>query len=241
VAFKGSQSTRALIGGLHLSGYLKSINMPRPVMNFDTTTLLDAAKTFAPGQDAQASFNLAMLLDTDATTGGQWSTITGWKGAAASPLTLAPGGLTTGSEAWLVNALNSGISPASPINGVSTFTASGVVTGAVDYGTIVEDLTAITIDGNGTARDGGAASSNGGVAHIHSTAFSGLTNNIVTIEHSVDGSTSWATLVTFATITGLTGERVEVAPATTVRRYLRVVDNVTGTGSNTRSVAFARR
>jgi hypothetical protein len=76
---------------------------------------------------------------------------------------------------------------------------------------------------------------------MHVTAFSGLTNNIVTIEHSVDGATSWNTLVTFATYTGITSERVVVAAGTTVRRYLRVVDNVTGAGSTTRAVAFARR
>jgi hypothetical protein len=32
-----------------------------------------------------------------------------------------------------------------------------------------------------------------------------------------------------------------IAPATAVARYLRVGDNVTGTGSITRAVAFARR
>jgi hypothetical protein len=118
---------------------------------------------------------------------------------------------------------------------------SAVGTLDFDVGVSLDDFTAITIDGNGTARDGGAATANGGVAHLHVTAFSGLTNNIVTIEHSVDGSTSWATLVTFATYTGLTSERVVVAAGTTVRRYLRVVDNVTGTGSTTRAVCFARR
>jgi hypothetical protein len=114
--------------------------------------------------------------------------------------------------------------------------------GAFDVGVFLEDGgTAVTVDGNGTARDNGAATADGGVAHIHVTAFSGLTNNAVTIEHSVDGSTSWATLVTFATYTAVGSERVVVAPGTTVRRYLRVVDNVTGTGSTSRAVLFARR
>jgi hypothetical protein len=63
----------------------------------------------------------------------------------------------------------------------------------------------------------------------------------VTIEHSVDGTTSWATLATFATVTGIGSERVVVAPGTAVRRHLRVVDNVTGTGSHARLVTFARR
>jgi hypothetical protein len=114
-------------------------------------------------------------------------------------------------------------------------------TGPTEAGQVVGDMTAITIDGNGTAVDGGAATANGGVAQIHVTAFSGLTNNIVTIEHSVDGVGSWATIATFATYTGLTSERVVIAPATTIRRYLRVVDNVTGTGSTVRAVFFARR
>jgi hypothetical protein len=61
----------------------------------------------------------------------------------------------------------------------------------------------------------------------------------VTIEDSADGSTNWTTIGTFATVTGLTSERLVIAG--TVRRYLRVVDNVTGTGTNTRSVALARR
>ena len=104
-------------------------------------------------------------------------------------------------------------------------------------------VSGITIDTTGTARDstivGGTA--NGGVAHLHVSAFSGLTSDVITIEHSVNGSTSWATLVTFATITGVTSERVVVAPGTSVRQYLRVVDDVTGTGSITRFVAFSRR
>ena len=74
-----------------------------------------------------------------------------------------------------------------------------------------------------------------------SGGVSGLTSNVVTIEHSVDGVSSWATLVTFATVTGVTSERVAVAAGTTVRRFLRVVDTLTGTPIYTRSVSFARR
>ena len=59
--------------------------------------------------------------------------------------------------------------------------------------------------------------------------------------HSVDGVSAWATLVTFATVTAVTAERVVVAPGTTVRRYLRVVDDVTGAGSISRGITFARR
>ena len=98
----------------------------------------------------------------------------------------------------------------------------------------------ITVDTTGTAQNNGAGTTNGGIAHLHVSAYSGLTSDVITIEHSVNGSTSWATLVTFATVTAVTSEQVVVAPGTTVRQYLRVVDDVTGTGSVTRAVAFAR-
>ena len=116
-------------------------------------------------------------------------------------------------------------------------------TSGAETGIVVENLTSVSVTGNGTARDSGIAggTTNGGVAHLHITAWSGVTSSIVTIEHSVDGATAWATLVTFASATAITSERVVVAPGTTVRRHLRVVDTLTGTPVYTRGVFFARR
>jgi hypothetical protein len=42
-------------------------------------------------------------------------------------------------------------------------------------------------------------------------------------------------------VTGTGSERLVIAPGTTVNRYLRIRDDVTGTGSCTRFVSFARR
>jgi hypothetical protein len=141
----------------------------------------------------------------------------------------------------MVNAHLGNFTGVAPVADVVTCSAAFQSTGNFDVGTVVENFTAITATGNGTARDGAAGTTNGGVAHLHVSAFSGLTSDTVTIEHSVDGSTSWATLVTFTAATAATSQRVEVAAGTTVRRYLRVVDTVVGTGSTTRFVSFARR
>ena len=111
--------------------------------------------------------------------------------------------------------------------------------GQVGYGVIIDPLTAITVDTNGTAVDNGASTANGGIAHLHITAFSGLTSNSVIVEHSTD-NISFATLGTFTLATGLTSERLVIAAGTTVNRYVRVRDDVTGTGSCTRIVSFAR-
>jgi len=114
---------------------------------------------------------------------------------------------------------------------------------SVEMGYTIHALAAETVDGNGTAVDRGTVSTpstRGLVAAIHVTAYSGLTSAALKIQHSVDNSV-WADLVAFTLVTGLTSERVKVATGTTVNRYLRVVTDVTGTGSVTFLVAAAPR
>jgi hypothetical protein len=114
---------------------------------------------------------------------------------------------------------------------------------SVELGYTIHALAAETVDGNGTAVDRGTVSTpstRGLVAAIHVTAYSGLTSAAIKIQHSVDNSV-WADLVAFTNVTALTQERVKVATGTTVNRYLRVVTDVTGTGSVTFLVAAAPR
>lgn len=114
---------------------------------------------------------------------------------------------------------------------------------SVEMGYTIHALAAETVDGNGTAVDRGTVSTpstRGLVAAIHVTAYSGLTSAAIKIQHSPDNST-WADLVAFTNVTALTQERVKVATGTTVNRYLRVVTDVTGTGSVTFLVAAAPR
>jgi hypothetical protein len=114
---------------------------------------------------------------------------------------------------------------------------------SVEMGYTIHALAAETVDGNGTAVDRGTVSTpstRGLVAALHVTAYSGLTSAALKIQHSVDNSV-WADLVAFTSVTALTQQRVSVANGTTVNRYLRVVTDVTGTGSVTFLVAAAPR
>jgi hypothetical protein len=111
---------------------------------------------------------------------------------------------------------------------------------SVDMGFVLHASGAETVDGNGASVDRGALSSNGGVAVIHSTAYAGLTGALIKVQHSTDNS-AWSDLVSFTNITGVSSERKFIAKATTVNRYVRVVTDVTGTGSVTFLVAFAPR
>jgi len=241
MAFNSAQKARVLLGPLSLSASLRTVGFQVTTDTADVTTLADAARVFIVTQDT-STCSFDGPLDTLATANLPFDILSdNWKSGELA-VTYAPDGLTFGSMVILGSSIETQFQVMNAMTDSVNWSATGQTNGATDVGVSLEDgLTAVTIDGNGTARDGGAATANGGIAQIHVTAFSGLTNNAVTIEHSVDGSTSWATLATFATYTGLTHERVVVAAGTTVRRYLRVVDNVTGSGSTNRQVSFARR
>ena len=99
-----------------------------------------------------------------------------------------------------------------------------------------------TATGNSSALNNGSASSNGGVGHLHVTANSGTSQTLdVTIEDSADGSSGWATILTFTQVTTTNGAQ-RVAITGTVRQYIRAVYTIGGTSpSYTLGVTFARR
>uniref|UniRef100_UPI003BB56F59 hypothetical protein n=1 Tax=Thermoanaerobacterium sp. DL9XJH110 TaxID=3386643 RepID=UPI003BB56F59 len=85
---------------------------------------------------------------------------------------------------------------------------------------------AASADGNGTTVDNAASSSNGAVAHLHVTGFTGLSNAVIKVTHSTDNfSSSDVDLITFSTVSGLTSQRSTVTG--TVNRYVRVEVDVT--------------
>lgn len=239
MTFVNAQKSRLLIGSLAYSAYARTAETQCPSDMLDVTVLEDTAFKYIPGQ-SDSTFNLDVIFDTDTTAGGLASSVGSWKAGAAQPLSFGPNGWTALSEVQMMYALQSGFTVSSSKSTTVDGHVSAQGTAVFSMGYSLEDLAAITQDTTGTARDLTASSTSGGIAHLHVTAFSGLTSDVITIEHSVDGSTSWATLVTFATVTGTTSERVVVASGTTIRRYLRVVDDVTGTGSITRQVSFSR-
>ncbi len=96
----------------------------------------------------------------------------------------------------------------------------------------------MSADGNGTTVDDAAATIDGAVAHLHVTAVSASDTILVTIEDSANSST-WATIGTFTLALAATSQRITIAG--TIRRYVRCVWDVTGTGiSIPFAVALAR-
>lgn len=124
------------------------------------------------------------------------------------------------------------------VTDTTPITINGTAQDGVDMGYLLHALAAETADGNGTGLDNTAGTTNGVVASLHVTAFSGFSGVVIKVQHSTDNS-SWSDLVTFTTATTTTYERQKTT--STVNRYLRAFWDVTGSGSITFAVAAARR
>lgn len=229
-------NSRFFVGSQRWSLYARSLQAGATIEQLDASSLEDVAQVFANGR-ITGTASMEMMLDMVGS--GQFALATTWQ-ATPQPLTLGFDGCDLADVVWMMLGNQSSCTVMSPLADLVQCNVSVQPDGLVDWGTVIEAETAITTDTTGTTRDQSAGSTNGGVAHLHVTGFSGLTSDAIILEHSTNGS-AWSTLGTFATVTGVGSERLVIAPGTTVNRYLRISDDVTGTGTCTRAVAFARR
>lgn len=240
MTFRNAQQSRIYIGILAASCYARNASVNSSTSMLDVTTLCDEERNFIPGLDESTQFSIDGPLDVDGAANGQFDALADVKGSETpTPITFLPLGVND-DHAWLLDGIEGGLDISTPVGGTVDWSMTAQTTGLTDInGQVLENNTTVTEDTNGSAVDGGAASSSGGVAHLHVTAYDSLTSDDITIEGSANGSTGWATVFTFSQVTGLTSERVAVTGS--IPRYLRVVDDVDGTGSITRLVAVSRR
>lgn len=152
--------------------------------------------------------------------------------------TLAPYGLAIGSLVELGQMVEGSYNVTTAENDVNQASAEFQAEGGLDLGVALHDHTAETAIGDYTSVDETAATSEGGVGHLHVTAFTG-TNATFKVQHSTD-NVVWVDLIAFTQVTAVGAQRIEVAG--TVNRYVRgQMSAATGLTSTTFSIAFARR
>lgn len=232
MSFTPGFKARILNGDFSLSAKLAEVTAGTTVEMLDPTTFADDGyKRALPGLDG-SQFSCEGFVDAEAHTDSvAWT--------AAQPFTYGPSGIALGSPVVMVNAFKSDFEVGTQVAGIASFSLTGQTDGETCFGYSLHDLTAETGSSSSTGFDQTVASTtNGGVAHLHVTAFTGFSQVIFTIEDSANNST-WATIGTHATVTAIGSERLAIAG--TVRRYVRVTWVKTGTGSCTFSSAFARR
>lgn len=240
MAFRNAQQSRVYVGILSAAAYARSVDVNSSTAMLDTTTLADKQRAFIPEMEEAGSFSLSGPLDVDGSANGQFDAIADVKASETpTPITFLP--LGTDGAAWLIQGNQTDINLTNSVGNTADYTMSAQTHGVHDFNGVVLSDATVTVDTDGTAVDNGAATTNGAVFHLHVTAYSGLTSDAIIVEGSATGSFGGeeTTIATFTTATGVTSERVEVTG--TVPRHLRVVDDVTGTGSITRLVAVSRR
>jgi hypothetical protein len=237
-AIAGNRS-RLITGVFPLSAQTMSVDVGSAIATIDRTPLTATATTFIPGRRSSTMTAQTMVEDGD-----YFTHVTDAYVGTKFPVSVAVGGYANGEPVWLASAAQMSWSPSASADGGVDAAITYNIDGEADHGQVMLGEQTITSTTTGAAVDGGAASSNGGIAQLHVIAADGTTPTCtVTIEHSVNGSTSWATLATFTQVTTTpAAERVVVSSGTTVRRYLRAVATVAGTDPEyTLVVAFARR
>lgn len=232
MAFVHGKDAAILLDGVALSGYLNSVEPGAEVDTAETTTFQKSWKEFIAGT---ASQTVTLSGFFDPTFNAVWALI---GDAPGNLLTIGPGGLALGSFVHLVKQLTASYGESADIGDAVTFDWEVQADGPVGFGRIIDTGT-ITTDGNGASYDYTAQTTAGGVAHLHVTSVSASDSIVTTIEDSANGSSGWATIGTFASKSAAGAERILIPG--TIRRYVRAVDDVTGSDvSIVRTVALAR-
>ena len=237
MAFSHGSKAKLYVGGRDLTGFLTSVGAPADRDMGETSVLGNVDKTFIPGLIG-GTFAVEGLYDGAAAAIDELleAALADVSGKVVSYL---PAGDAFASRGRFMTAHEGSYEVTTPVDGVAAISAEFTGTAGPDGGLVLHPLGAQTVTGNGTTQDDGAASSNGGVGYLQVTAYSGLTDAVIAIQHSVNGS-AWADLITFATVTGANvSERKTVSG--TVDRYLRYTRTLTGAGSITFHVGFARK
>lgn len=212
------------------TGYLNQYTASRSRQAVASTTFGNDDQTFVAGL-GEGSLSIggnfdASTIDAD---------LEGLIAAGVNPVTVGFG-TAIGARAFLFDGHLDDYSAQGPVNDLVRVSASFAGSGAVRFGVNLHALEAETSTGAFGSVDQTAQSTNGGVAQVHVTAFSG-TNVTLAIEDSANDA-DWANVATFTSITGTGSERITFTG--NVDQYVRA--NITaGTFSSiTFTVALAR-
>lgn len=237
MAFAHSKSSRVFLNERHISGQINGWTTTHNRQYGAGTSVLDDGEKFVPGLMTGAVglrglFDSAQFVDTEVIAALGTGVDNGLL------VTVCPDSTTLGQPAMFCPADPTSYEVAAAVAESVTFSVDTVPDAMVDMGFVLHDHAAETVDGNGTSVDRTAGTTTGAAASIHTTAYSGLTNAVIKVQHSTNNSV-WNDLITFTTITAVGSEFKTVTG--TINRYVRVTTDVTGTGSVTFLVAFGPR
>ena len=240
MAFAHGRNGRVFINGFDISAFLKQAGGGATVQMLDTTAFgTTDDMTFIPGLK-KAMMKMNGLLDETAVT-GIGTLLEAAFGAANSIFTLVPSSGDVIGQACFGFSANLGTyNLDTSVGGIGKLDAEATSNYGWERLIIHHAMTTEVATATGAAQDNGAASTNGGVGFLQVPDITGITALDVVIQDSADGSTGWATILTFASVTADRAKE-RVAITGTVRRFTRYVATFTGAGSAQFHVGFGRK
>lgn len=241
--YRHGKNTSVFFDKYDLSTFFSEASTSRTVETNETTTFGASAKTYLAGL-RDGTVSLSGLFDGSVAAVDEL--LAASLGSSTDNVaTFLFEGVTTGQICHLMTTQSTSYEVTSPVSDVVSVSAELQANGGLESGRVLaaNSTIATATTTNGTSVDNAAASTNGGVAHVHVTANTRNGTTTIKVQHSVDNST-WVDLVTFATvaISTTTSERVTVATGVSVNRYLRSQIVTAGaTGSITSTASFSRR
>ncbi len=240
--FIHSKDVQVLVNGFDLTGYFNSLAPSAEIAAHDVTVLGNQSPVYAPGLKSGVVM-VDGFFDSTSVVGSD-VVLSALLGALVTPLvSIAPKGFTLGNRVYSLQAHEDSYKLAVKVADMVRNSASFKSTDGYDFAVSLHASGVSEIgSGNTASVDNAVLSANGGVAQLHVTAVAGSTPSCtVKVQHSTDNST-WADLVTFVAATATGAQRIAVAPGTTVNRYLRATQSISGgSPSFTYQLSFARR
>lgn len=239
MARQHGKEVRIYLGERDASGDLASIDVTATADTHDATTFASADwKRFDPGLLGWTGKLEAFYDPASGGIGRQLETALGNGTAGLGVLSIYDGDADAVGDTGVLGSEALFKSRMQPVRISDLIKLSGDLDGVGRLGLLGKLLLphgAQTANFNGTSLDNGASSANGGRANIHVTAISGTWS--FKVQHAPDDST-WADLVTFAAMTAVGAQTLEVSG--TVDQYLRIIGTEDVAGSVTVVGGFAR-
>lgn len=235
MAFIHGKSGSILLGPFNLSGYSRQFSTVQEQDLHDVSVYGDSSRDYILGLKRGSVTISGLFEPTDNLQDEQL--VAALSASTARALSVSPQATTLGNVAYTASSRIQTYNHETPFDDLITWSADAETdSDTILVGHWLHALTAETAGVTTSSVDNGAASTAGGRANLHVTAWSG-TSATVKIQDSADNS-SWADLLTFSTVSATTSESVSISG--TVRRYARVVLSGTIT-SITFAVALGRR
>lgn len=238
--FVHGRTARTYVGRRSLYSILQQIDYDVSVEAPDVTTFGDNDRDYLAGGQRLADMSFEGIYDGGSTE-AQKILEDALGSTSYLSVTIAPSLTTIGAFARLAQAIPEGFAVTAMTDDAVRCSAALKGTSRFDRGVMLMNEAARTSTAALSSVDNAAASTGGGVAHLHLVAQSTLTSYVVKVQHSSNAS-AWSDLITFTDSTAETVQRSTVAG--TVKRYTRAnISTFTGGAgkSVTAVVAFARR